>query len=167
MTIALTYETLAERLGINIASARRLALRRRWQKGKGNDGRAIVQVPEDFLQCRDDSRTDHHSGSRTDAAETVAPLAPETALVSDLLTRLAAAQDEIVAMAHKLGAAETEIATLKSQADEVRASVATLTEKASRADVLQAMFDAETKRADEWKAAATARRGWWPFRRKA
>jgi hypothetical protein len=159
MTIALTYEALAERLGINIASARRLALRRRWQKGKGNDGRAIVQVPEDFLQCRDDSRTD--------AAETVAPLVPETALVSDLLARLAAAQGEIVAMAHKLGAAETEIATLKSQADEARASVATLTEKASRADVLQAMLNAETKRADEWKAAAAARRGWWPFRRRA
>src|SRR3954465_1947762 len=53
-TTALTYEDLAERTGMSLASARRLVHRRKWRKAKGNDGRAVVQVPNDFLG--------HHKG---------------------------------------------------------------------------------------------------------
>jgi hypothetical protein len=163
MTVAMTYEILAERLGINVASARRLVLRRRWAKSAGNDGKTVVQVPEEFLQNRDDSRTDDRDGNPKDTAEAVA----ETGLVSDLVSRLAAAQSELVEMARKLGAAETEITTLRAQSEEARATVVAISEKATRADVLQAQLEAERKRADEWKAAAEAPRGWWLFRRRA
>ena len=58
-TLALSYDELAKRLGITIASSRRLVHRRRWMKAKGNDGRALVQIPVEFLDSRpDDSRSD-------------------------------------------------------------------------------------------------------------
>src|SRR3954452_25475844 len=53
-TTALTYEELAARTGMSLASARRLVHRRRWRKAKGNYGRAVVQVPDEFLE--------HHQG---------------------------------------------------------------------------------------------------------
>jgi hypothetical protein len=61
MTVAMTYESLAERLGINVASTRKLVLRRRWARSTGNNGCTVVQVPEEFLQCRDDGPTDSPS----------------------------------------------------------------------------------------------------------
>ena len=51
-TLALSYDEIARRLGITIASARRLVHRRRWQKTRSNDGRALVQVPVEFLDSR-------------------------------------------------------------------------------------------------------------------
>src|SRR3954454_22219570 len=54
-TTALTYEELATRTGMSLASARRLVHRRKWRKAKGNDGRAVVQVPDEFLE--------HHQGN--------------------------------------------------------------------------------------------------------
>ena len=51
-TLALAYDEIARRLGITIASARRLVHRRRWQKTRSNDGRALVQVPVEFLDSR-------------------------------------------------------------------------------------------------------------------
>ena len=49
-TTALTYEELAARTGMSLASARRLVHRRKWRKAKGNDGRAVVQVANEFLE---------------------------------------------------------------------------------------------------------------------
>jgi hypothetical protein len=142
---AMTYEALADRLGITVASARRLALRRRWQKGKGNDGRAIVQVPEEFLQNRTDSPADRREDSPAADAETVPPAAPETVLVTDLLARLATAQGELVEMSRKLGAAESDIAALKAQADEAR----------QRAEEI-------ARDRDRWhEAHVAASRPWW------
>ncbi|MFY0736548.1 hypothetical protein [Aurantimonas sp. NFXS3] len=48
-TILLSYDELAERLGITRESARQLTLRKRWARRKGNDGRARVEVPLDAL----------------------------------------------------------------------------------------------------------------------
>jgi hypothetical protein len=48
-TVSLTYEELAERLGIDTQSARRRALRSHWLRTKGNDGRARVSVPATVL----------------------------------------------------------------------------------------------------------------------
>src|SRR5689334_3994425 len=48
-TVSLTYEELAARLGIDMQSARRRALRQRWPKTRGNDGRARVAVPAAVL----------------------------------------------------------------------------------------------------------------------
>lgn len=46
---SLTYDELADRLGITPASARNLVRRRKWKRTQGNDGRARIAVPIDAL----------------------------------------------------------------------------------------------------------------------
>ena len=48
-TILLSYDELGERLGIERESARQLVLRKRWDRRKGNDGKARIAVPLDAL----------------------------------------------------------------------------------------------------------------------
>jgi hypothetical protein len=48
-TVSLTYQELAERLGIDVQSARCRALRSGWPKSPGNDGKARVNVPATVL----------------------------------------------------------------------------------------------------------------------
>src|SRR3982751_7020841 len=113
-TTALTYEELAARTGMSLASARRLVHRRKWRKAKGNDGRAVLQVPDDFL--------DHHKGKHPGAHDGAhhgvhpgdhdgvhrghnATHVDSSATMADVMARLMAAQDNLVEMAHKLGAA--------------------------------------------------------------
>ena len=45
----LTYDDMAAALGITAESAKRLAMRRKWPRRPGNDGRALVAVPEDRI----------------------------------------------------------------------------------------------------------------------
>ncbi len=159
-TLALSYDAIADRLRIEVASARRLVHRKKWQKGKGNDGRAVVQVPEEFFENRpDDSRADSphdgHDDSRADG---------HNDSLSSILARLAAAQDELVEMSRRVGAAEGEILVLRQ-------------ERAAQVEALTALIAAEKQRSEEWKAvadrfalqaealAAAQRRSWWPFQR--
>ena len=44
-----SYSELAQRRGIDRDSASRLAVRHRWRRRKGNDGRAHILVPADYL----------------------------------------------------------------------------------------------------------------------
>jgi len=195
-TTALTYEELAARTGMSLASARRLVHRRKWRKAKGNDGRAVVQVPDDFLEHhqgkhRDDRDGGHHdvpSGSHNGANAFANP----SAMMADIMARLAAAQDDVVGMARKLGAADNEIAALRAQIDEVRGArddarverdrwaaqaeqlVTTVDPLKSTIEVLKAALDAEKGRLSELRderdrrrTAATVRRSWWPWRRSA
>lgn len=46
--VLMTYEEIAERLGIELDSARKLVRRRRWIRNMGNDGRTRIQVPMDY-----------------------------------------------------------------------------------------------------------------------
>lgn len=188
-TTAMSYEEIADRFGITLLSARRMVHRRKWPKTKGNDGRAVVQVPNEFLdnhhgKHRDDhhgGHTDEHSGQHDDKGTAGEAEADQSALMADMMARLVTAQDNLAKMAHKLGTAEGEIAALRAQADEARATIVTLTEKASQAETLEALLDSERQRVDEWKAvadrfasqaeklaaAAETRRSWWPWRRSA
>src|SRR5215210_5850626 len=104
-TLALSYDQIAARLGIAVPSARRLVHRKRWSKGKGNDGRAIVQVPAEFFEGREDGPTDRHQDQTSDDLKTVPGRADA---LSDAMVRLAAAQAELIEMARRLGAAEGE-----------------------------------------------------------
>ena len=45
----LDYDELARAFGIERESARRLVMRKRWARSKGNDGKARVGVPTDAL----------------------------------------------------------------------------------------------------------------------
>jgi hypothetical protein len=121
-TLALSYDQLAARLGIAVPSARRLVHRKRWSKGKGNDGRAIVQVPAEFFDGREDGPSDNQNDGPADRQEDDRDDSPKTvrrtdAALSDAIIRLAAAQAELVEMARRLGAAEGEAATLRADRD--------------------------------------------------
>lgn len=67
MTEVMTYKELAERLDIKLASARRLVMRKKWSKNKGNDGQTRIVVPLDALQRRDDNPNDSHDDQRNDS----------------------------------------------------------------------------------------------------
>jgi hypothetical protein len=125
MTIAMPYESLAERLGITVASARKLVLRRRWARSTGNSGRTVVLVPEEFLQRRatdspSPSPTDSHGDSPTDSPS----LGPD---------------------------ARALIALLQGRVAELDGEVKELRPKAARAEVLEALLAAEQARVEEWK----------------
>src|SRR3954467_3075583 len=49
----LTYDEMAQELRITRESARQLAIRKRWPRNKGNDGKARIGVPEDALTSDD------------------------------------------------------------------------------------------------------------------
>src|SRR5271165_6016099 len=65
MIRSLTYAELAKVLKIKPESATRLAIRKRWPRTKGNDGKVRVTVPEDAL-LRPDSHPDSHPDGRPD-----------------------------------------------------------------------------------------------------
>ena len=105
-TLALSYDEIAKRLGITMASSRRLVHRKRWMKAKGNDGRALVQVPVEFLDSRpDDNLSDGPNGSQHDSPND----SPSDGVVEDSPACLTAAHAELIEMARRLGAAEGEV----------------------------------------------------------
>src|SRR3954454_14972209 len=98
-TRSLSYDELADMLGIERESARHLAFRRRWRRTKGNDGKARVDVPLEALPQpgsvtptgdRPDSSTDNPAGSLT-GSETVLTRHIERleAMLTDAQARLA------------------------------------------------------------------------------
>ena len=143
-TLALSYDAIAAKLGIAVPSARRLVHRKKWPKSKGNDGRAVVQVPAEFFDAHHDGPSDKQHDGLTDGQkddpqdDSKAVIVTEGAL-SEVLARLAAAQTELVEMARRLGAAESEAAALRADRDRW----------AAQTDKL------------------ATRRSWWPWRRSA
>jgi hypothetical protein len=123
MTVAMTYDALAARLGISVASARRLVQRRRWTKSVGNDGRAVVMVPVEFLAERDNDKGRDAATGHEDidpAVVTDPPTAAGTDLTTDLVARLTAVQAEMAEMARKLGTAEGELRATQAERDHLR-----------------------------------------------
>jgi len=57
-TIILTYNELAERLGIKPQSARKLVQRKKWKRVSGNDGTMRIHVPLENMPCTKDSHAD-------------------------------------------------------------------------------------------------------------
>src|SRR4051812_4621294 len=76
----LTYEEVADALGIGQASARVIARRKHWPRRAGNDRKARIGVPEDVIASRNitgngsDNSSDNASGND---APTVPPTVPE------------------------------------------------------------------------------------------
>ena len=63
----LTYDDMATALGITPELATRLAMRRKWPRRPGNDGRALIAVPEDRLDQAAQHDTDDSAGESRDA----------------------------------------------------------------------------------------------------
>ena len=119
--IALSYEALAERLGITLSSVRRMVHRHRWHRSRGNDGRTLVHVPEEYFARRDDTlqaspKACHQVSHRAD--QTAGPMADHMANpMATLVAELAAIRDELAGMAQRLATAEGRAGTAEMQAE--------------------------------------------------
>ena len=142
----LTYEDMGVALSITSESAKRLAMRHRWPRRPGNDGRALVAVPEERLeeatQAVASGSTDDHTpvatGDVTDDGRSDA-----RALIGYLERRVEELTDDLADTRNELRAACFEADTLRAQA--------------GRADVLVALVEAERTRTVEVRTEMTAR----------
>src|SRR3712207_2618352 len=118
-TVSLTYQELADRLGIDVQSARRRALRSRWPKVPGNDGRARVNVPATVLPA-----------AGATAAATVTPTGPPpaapVAATPEALSHLLSQVAEMGELRDKLGRTEAERDAARLAAAKAEAESATL-----------------------------------------
>lgn len=85
----LTYAELAERLGISQEAARQKAIRGRWRRQQGNDGKArvLLDVDTEAATHRPRKRPDE----RTDDPRTVAAVEAHLATLREALARVEAA----------------------------------------------------------------------------
>jgi hypothetical protein len=163
----MTYPELGEAFGIAPASAKRLAIRRRWPKRPGNDGRARVGVPTEAIPVR---AAGDGAGDVTGAVageSTGDDAGDDTGVVTAVVTVL---QRHIERLEQQL--AETQKVAADRDAVATERNVLKV-----QLEALNAALASERQHVEEWKAVAdrfaqqaerlAARRGWWPFRRSA
>jgi hypothetical protein len=146
----LTYEDMGVALGITSESAKRLAMRHKWPRRPGNDGRALVAVPEERLE---EAAQAVASGSTGDGTDDDTPVAAgdvtddgrsdARALIGYLERRVEELTDDLADTRNELRAARFEADTLRAQA--------------GRADVLIALVETERTRTVEVRTEMTAR----------
>ena len=132
-TLTLTYDDLAQRLGITAPSVRRMVYRHRWHKTRGNDGRTLVDVPEEYFAKRDSAlmagpkachEANHvasheagHEASHVAHHET----SPVAAQLGALVAQLATMRDELAGMAQRLATAEGQARGAEAKAEGLQA----------------------------------------------
>ena len=129
----LTYQDLAERLGVSPEAARQKAIRGRWPRRTANDGKAQVRVDVEDVKASTPvrkSRDDHPSDTSSDTRSTPTEQASDTAT---------------------LAALEAHIETLKGMA--AKAEMIAVVER-ERANAEQARADRERDRADAERGRA-------------
>ena len=146
----LTYEDMGVALGITSDSAKRLAMRHKWPRRPGNDGRTLVAVPEERLE---EAAQAVASGSIADGTDDDTPAAAgdviddgrsdARALIGYLERRVEELTDDLADTRNELRAARFEADTLRAQA--------------GRADVLVAVVETERTRTVEVRTEMTAR----------
>jgi hypothetical protein len=154
-TRLMSYGELAEAIGRSEVAARSVAIRKRWRRVLGNDGKARVAVPVDIL------------AKLQAKAQARAVTQPDAQPVAEAVTQPDDEPDARADARALIAMLETHVAELRSEAKEGRAAIA-------RVGVLEALLENERERLDEmrqdrdrWHAEATARRSWWPWRRSA
>lgn len=150
-TKLMTYAELGEAIGRSEIAARSIAVRKRWRRVLGNDGKARVAVPIDLLaklQAKADGR----------AVEQPEP---------EPVDRPDAQPDDRSDARALIAMLEARVTELDAEVKQGRVAIA-------RVGVLEALLENERERLaevrqdrDRWHAEATTRRSWWPWRRSA
>ena len=153
----LSYDDMAAALGITPDSARRLATRHKWPRRMGNDGRALVAVPEDRLQQAHDVGADVGTDSPADVDQDDVPDVGRDAraLIGYLERRVGELTDELAAACR----VEEEA---RAEAKEARATAEVLRVQAGQADVLTALVAAERAHLADARRSASADDGGAP-----
>jgi hypothetical protein len=185
-TLWLTYEEIARRRRISIASAKRLAQRKRWRRQPGNDGKTRLALtaeevagdagPDVAADAGTDAKIPVASGVGGDAGADVAAgvVAALAAAVADLRGMLTDQVERRVAV-------EAKVATLLAEGERLQAvladqvgRLATVQEGKAQAEAELAALrteaatrQAENERLQAELAVASRPRRWWRWRRRA
>jgi predicted transcriptional regulator len=184
-TVWMTYDEMAEALGITPDSARRLAARNKhWPRRPGNDSRTRVGVPADRIPDKPpvgtpDDSPDDSPEVRDDVTLIVSVLTQHIErLEKDLESVKEERKAERERLEEKTGALECKIETLEQDLAAERlitAQVGALKEMLETArqrseelkserDRWAELVETNQRRIDELSAK---RSGWWPFRKRA
>lgn len=159
-TVWLTYDELAERLGIERESARQHVKRKHWARQRGNDGKVRIGVPEEVLSAR--SEPDTEGGTEPVQAPVQDP--GVTAVLTRHIERLEAQLEEALKRAGDRDEIGKERDLLIAQTESLNASTKI------QVDALRAALAAAERDRDRWHEVATAkpeqavpveRRSWW------
>jgi hypothetical protein len=175
----LTYDELADRLGIGRESARTLVKRKRWARQPGNDGRARIGVPLEEIAARDDQAPERsperpgepvpeHTPERP-GDQTGAVLAVLTRHIERLESLLADAQAragerDAVQAERDAARADRDLATARAEAERVRSEgLARRLEEAQERMAQRAAFEQQLAalHAQLAEMQAAAARPWW------
>lgn len=102
-TLSLTYDELADRLGISGASARNLVRRKKWNRATGNDGKARISVPVETIEGATSASTEAPTNGGTEGS--IDPPSPVHILIAKLEVEVAGLRELIQA---ERGRADTE-----------------------------------------------------------
>jgi hypothetical protein len=163
-TVWLTYDELAERLGIERESARQHVKRKHWARQRGNDGKVRIGVPEEVLSTRSEPDTE---GGTEPVQAPVQPAVQDpgvTAVLTRHIERLEVQLEEALKRAGDRDEVAKErdllIAQIESLNDSTKIQV----------DALRSALAAAERDRDRWHEVATAkpeqaapseRRSWW------
>ncbi len=146
----MTYEEAGRRLGIGPESVARYARRERWPRQPGNDGKARVAIPPDFIP---------ESAPEKRRADKVTDSAPDKNLTELLRTQIEReriradkAEAEAQAIREEREADRIRAATAEAQAGELRAERDT-----ARTEAVRLRAELEEARIATWEGAATLR----------
>ncbi len=164
----MTYDEMAEAMGITPDSARRLVARRKWARRQGNDGRARVGVPAERIpDSPPDALPDvDEDDSQDDTPDSRDDITPVLKVLTQHIERI-----------------EKELDAVKNERDAERSRAAELAFQAAQVDTLKSVIDDLKAERARWASAAEAsqqqlnrvieaskveqHRGWWPFRKRA
>src|SRR3954463_11302296 len=172
----LTYDEIAQKLRVARESARQLAIRRRWPRRKGNDGKARVGVPEEALHPSDGT-SDVTGQDPSDGPSDVT--GRDTAVVRVLTRHISRLECEITILKQERETERTrlqaEIDEMRRERDQERINAVALQVEAAPAPALQTTVEAlkgalETERgrvADHLRVERERLncRVWWRWRR--
>jgi hypothetical protein len=163
-TVWLTYDELAERLGIERESARQHVKRKLWARQKGNDGKVRIGVPEEVLSAK--SEPDTEGGTEPVQAPVQPPVQDPgvTVVLTRHIERLEAQLEEALKRAGDRDDVAKERDLLSAQLESLSDS------RKMQVDALRAALAAAERDRDRWHDMATAkpepvrlaeRRSWW------
>ena len=148
----MTYADLGRVRGISTASAKRLAIRRRWRRQQGNDGTARVAVPITEVNQRetksgpitsDITRDVSSESATTDAGDITRVIAALERAVALLCEQLAHAQQQVTVERSRADLAEKEGDDERARADALRDQITT--RQAKFEDIQRRLVTAETE----------------------
>src|SRR4051794_6065097 len=166
----MTYAEMEVALRRTPEAVRQLVKRKRWRRVVGNDRKARIAVPLDFIESNVPDDTPPSVPDDADTTPRTTPIS-STAAVPDAGQEPTGSTGDARALLDML---QARVAELDTDLRQARAKIEALTVDAGRVKALEALLENERQRVEEWKAVADRwavqaerlseqRRSWWPW----